>query len=393
MRIESFTVQGFANLVQPVTLGPLEDVNVLYGPNNAGKSNLLRALELYLRLLGTGELVTKAQPQILDKPDAALAELFASSFNRAEPQPVRFDVTWAVREADLTDAGLFPDHPCSRISTTLELRSMNRSVEMRVNKWALAEMDVATMDKSRDPTVVGFAQQIRRLLSDARPFQYDQPVLPYALLGEAGGGFPQSLRDGLFDARNSADPLQRRRWNLFAAVAGTLQEELGQGSWETTFERATGAADLVYMRGDEVLSLADMGAGVQRLAALLAELSLAQALYVCFEEPEWRLSPDLQARFVQLARRVIRERLGPRQLFLTTHSPILAALGTPFALERGEDGPVVEQKPWELAAGMAAPDPSADPDASLDALIGTVEELAEMDVTQVIGAPAGARPL
>ena len=58
MQIVSFTVQGFANFIQPVRLGPLEAVNVVYGHNNAGKSNLLRAVELYFRLLGAGEIIS-----------------------------------------------------------------------------------------------------------------------------------------------------------------------------------------------------------------------------------------------------------------------------------------------------------------------------------------------
>ena len=61
MRIETFTVNGFANFTSPVSLGGLEEINVIYGPNNGGKSNLLRALELYFRLLGVNDNVLKAQ--------------------------------------------------------------------------------------------------------------------------------------------------------------------------------------------------------------------------------------------------------------------------------------------------------------------------------------------
>ena len=33
MKLNSFTVQGFKNLTGPVTLGPLQRINVLHGAN------------------------------------------------------------------------------------------------------------------------------------------------------------------------------------------------------------------------------------------------------------------------------------------------------------------------------------------------------------------------
>src|SRR4051794_712169 len=96
MRIKSFRVQGFANFTGPVSIGPLEELNVLYGPNNAGKSNLLRALELYFRLLGAGESVTKAQTQILDHPDDDLECLLRNGVNRQNPLPIAFSVEWQI---------------------------------------------------------------------------------------------------------------------------------------------------------------------------------------------------------------------------------------------------------------------------------------------------------
>lgn len=383
MRIEQFRVSEFANFSQPVAWGPLKEINLLYGENNVGKSNLLRAVELYFHLLGVGEAVTKSQRQIVDAPSAELSALFDASFPRlrgTEPRPLVFQVEWSLTEEDLRESGLFPDHPCWRVETFLEATPTGRSVDLRILRWALEGNDVAQLEKDTHPALVGFAQQLRRLLADARPFQFELPVLPVARLGNSNALFPQDLRDALFDARQSVAPEARRRWTLFAELAGTLAKEVGPGAWETTFSRADQSADLVYLNGDQVITLEELGSGIQRVAALLAELCLCSERWVLLEEPEWRLSPALQARLVRLSRRVLDANVGPRQLFVTTHSPTLAAQGEAFSVERDGEVPKVIAKPWDLSAGLAIDDEeeiASTPE--LGDLIGLVETLADID--------------
>ncbi|HEU4752642.1 MAG TPA: AAA family ATPase [Armatimonadota bacterium] len=380
MRLRSLTLSGFTNFREPVAFGPLDDLNVVYGPSNAGKSNLLRAIELYLRLLGAGEGVSKSQPQILDNPERETAALLEGLTEK----PLTFSAEWQISEKALQENNLTPEQPFSRLVTLLELRPANRSFELRVQKWIVGDQDFAAVEKEQDPRGVQFAQQLRRLVADARPFLFEKPVLPQAWLGQAPELFPQRLRDLLFDARQSTNQEQRRRWMLFSRLAASFQEELGEGSWETTFDRSTGAADLVYLRGEEVLKLERMGAGIQRLAALLAELCLAQERIVCAEEPECRLSPELQRRFCAMAARVIEAGVGPRQLFVSTHSPLIAAAGSAFRLSLEAGGPLLERTPWDAAG---APAGAAEP--GLGKLIGLVEELATLDPDQLAGSAAG----
>jgi hypothetical protein len=241
---------------------------------------------------------------------------------------------------------------------------------------------------------VGFAQQIRRLLSDTCPFQFDRPVLPYARLGEGADGFPQSLRDRLFDARLSRLPAERRRWALFTEVAAGVRPELGDGTWEMVFDRVTGLADLLYLRESGPVTLEMLGAGAQRFLRLLAEMALAKERFVALEEPEWRLSPELQRRFAALARRVVQSGVGPTQVLMTTHSPIMAAQGTAFSLELSEGAPLIQKKPWD-AGFPAEPESSTTPDApgGLNDLIGLVESLAEIEPEKLVAAgpsPASA---
>lgn len=399
MQIKSFQVQGFANLTATVRLEPLREVNVLHGRNDVGKSNLLGAIELYFRLLGVSEAVTRVQGHTFERPDEGIRVLLAGAFNRSDPQPVQWEVDFTLADGDLETAGVYAEVPCREINTVLELRSTNRTVEARIKKWQVGETDISTLDRTRDKSVVQFGEQLRRLLSDARPFKEEKPVLPVARFTGEGGLFPQSLRDALFDARQAREPGRRRRWTLFTEIAGGLRAELGDGEWDTAFDRSEVRAEILYVRGGDALALDDLGSGARRFAELAARLALWEEPWLCMEEPEWRLSPELQGRLVAAMRRAIAAGTGPRQVFLSTHSPALAAHGHPFSLRAEEGGPRLRQEPWELSPVVAAGDANGGgaPDAGLGDLIGLVENLADLDPSQLVAgesataaSPAGS---
>lgn len=387
MRLLSFKVSGYASFVQPVALAPLDEINALYGPNNCGKTNFLNAMELYFRLLGATEGVTREPVQRVENPDRRLAELLRGAFNRANPEPINFLVNWSVPQSDLERWSIVPELPCTSITTELELKQVNRAYELRILRWILKDQDISTLDRAKELRTLQFGQQVRRVLADATPFQADQPVVPLHR-SHAEALFPQELANRLFDARQSLRPEERKRWSLFSRLAGNQEAELGAGAWDTAFDRATGQASLVYVNGDEALRIQSLGSGIQRMLCLLGELCLAVEPWVALEEPEWRLSPDLQRRFISLAARVLEAGVGPQQLFITTHSPVLANSGKPFAMQVVNGSPVVESKPWAVE-GAAAPTGGQ---AGLGGLIGLVEELAEIDPEQIVPGQKPAQP-
>lgn len=395
MQLQLLTITHFANFTQPISFGPLGDFNAIYGDNNSGKSNLLKAVALYFAVLGAGENTSRLQPQTLDRIEGPLAEYLREAFTWKDPQPIRFEAVWKVQQADLERYGLFPEGAFERIETVLELRLLNRAHEVRVEKWMQGDSDLSVLDKARNSQQVVFASQLRRMLSDAKPFTADRPFFPVRFAGRSTEGFTQALRDGLFDARQSLRSDDRRRWALFAELAGSLKTELGPGRWETTFDRAKGTADVIYLASDEsVVRVETMGDGAQRLAGLIAEICLAYEPYLCLEEPEWRLSPALQRRLIAAARRMAESGLGVRQLFASTHSPTMAAQGRAFAMERMEGIPTLEAREWVPAVGESAAGSAVRPEPAtpeLGSLIGLVEELSEMDPDRlVVEAPRAA---
>ncbi|MBU2624364.1 MAG: AAA family ATPase [candidate division Zixibacteria bacterium] len=56
MRLKEFSAQNYRSITTAYNL-PLSEYTVLVGPNNEGKSNILRALGLGLKLLSRGRAV------------------------------------------------------------------------------------------------------------------------------------------------------------------------------------------------------------------------------------------------------------------------------------------------------------------------------------------------
>lgn len=393
MRLLSFRVSGFAHFTQPVAMAPLDAVNVLHGPNDAGKTSLVRAMDLYFRLLGVSESITKDPPYTFEPDDHDLEAILDDAFHWETPGPITFLANWSLPQAELERYALAQEKPLGQVTTELELRRVNRQYELRVLRWLHKDRDLAALDRARDGAAIQHGAQVRRVLADAQPFAYDRPIPPLRVLRGATEDFPRELSNALFDARQSLAPRQRKRWALFSRLLGGLEPEIGPGTWDTAFERVTGDATLIFVNGERAIPINRFGGGVQRFVSLVAELVLAREPWIALEEPEWRLSPPLQQRLLGVLDRVLEAQVGPRQLWITTHSPVFGVAGKPFALERTPTGPVLEARPY---AGADAPLPAVGGSGSLAGLLGVVEELADLEPDDLVPGAAeaaeGGRP-
>lgn len=397
MRLNSFTVQGYKNLTAPVTFGPLGDLNVLHGPNNAGKTNLLGAIDLYFRMLGVGTHVNKDQFVSLDTGEQIEGYPFAEVFHAVSPEPIRWEVSFSLEADELRESSIEPECPIDRCVIGLELTPVPSGAQLRVTQFQLGNHDITT----GSTPYTGFAQTLRTFI--AGTFFLDSPraVRPYAILDPyrrgaedagAGGLVPQRVRDELFDARQSLDWGARSRWTLFVRLMRELESELGPGQFDTAFDRATGRANLVYDAGQSALSIDRLGAGVQRMVALLGSLVLARAHLVGFAEPELGLSPSLQQRLLRATRGVLAEAGGPKQLFFTTHSPLLAGGESAFLLELRDGAPVLEQHAWAMEGlSLSANEGSGATPEDLDSLIGLVDQLAGIEPEELVAAAPAPR--
>lgn len=397
MRLNSFTVEGYKNLTAPVTFGPLGDLNAIHGANNLGKSNLIHAIDLFFGLLAVGNQVSKDQFVTMDAAEQVPGHPFSEIFTAGSPSTIRMQAEISLPEQELRDYNLEPEAPTDPVIITLELSPVASGAQLRVTQFQLGKLDVAK-DGSGP---VGFAESLRAFIAGTFFLQSEETTRPFALIdpfqrgGEQGaepGLMPQRLRDALFDARQSKDRERRSRWTLFTQLMRELEPELGPGEFDTAFERETGRADLVYDSGSVTMPIDRLGAGVQRMAALVASLALVRASLVGVSEPELGLTPSAQQRLLRAAGTLLAAPGGAGQLFFTTHSPILAAGDSSFAMSAVDGAPALEQRPCE-GGGALPPLPErvapagAEP-ADLDSLIGLVDQLAELEPQELVGAAA-----
>jgi AAA domain, putative AbiEii toxin, Type IV TA system len=433
MKLKSFNVQGFRNLTGSATFGPLHPINVLHGANNSGKTNVLQAMEVYFRLLRSGNHISKEQVVTLEAAGNPAGYPFDAIFNVQAPAPIRWLAEISIAQAELEDVGIEPKHPTDHIAIGLELAPGLGGAQLRVTRFLLGDVDAAAKDPGRDGPVISFAQQIRAHIARTYALEAGSGGAPFALLDvaaaapEAGGLVPQTLRDALFDARQSLKREERRRWSLFVQMARELEPELGRGEFDTAFDRATGRAGLVYDSGDAAVPVDSLGSGIQKFVALLASLVLSRSMFVGLAEPEAYLSYSLQQRLGRVLKGLA-ENGGPQQFFISSHSTALDDAENSFVLEVQEGALVITQRPWRESGApppppplpareparefgdaakpasppvTAAATPAAAPEApaaaapDLDALIGLVDQLSELDPVELVAhgnGPADAPP-
>jgi hypothetical protein len=395
MRLNSFTVEGFKNLTTPVSLGPLGDLNAIHGANNIGKTNLIQAIDLFFGLMAVGNQVSKDQFVTLDKAEHVPGYPFSEIFTIGSPSPIRLQAEISLPEQELRDFNLEPEAPTDPCVITFELSPVSSGAQLRVTQFQFGKFDVAK--DSSGP--IGFAESLRAFIAGTFFLQTEDTARPFALVdpfkgagdeGNERGLVPQRLRDALFDARQSKDRERRSRWLLFTQLMRELEPELGPGEFDTAFDRATGCADLVYDSGEVAMSIDRLGAGVQRMTALIGSLVLVRATLVGISEPELGLTASAQQRLLRATSTLLSSPSGVMQLFFTTHSPVLAAGESAFALTAPEGTLALEQRPCE--GGVLLPPLDDRPGGSvtgpgdLDTLIGLVDQLAELEPNQLVGA-------
>lgn len=112
MRLTSFSVKGFKNFREEVTLEGLSAINILHGENNVGKSNLMEALLLALELWDVG-----LEPEGFSTPDQKLLAKLVHSSTRGGARSLAGDRGWWPRvqiagaSADLEGFGPAHFHP------------------------------------------------------------------------------------------------------------------------------------------------------------------------------------------------------------------------------------------------------------------------------------------
>jgi ABC-type transport system involved in cytochrome c biogenesis ATPase subunit len=335
MLLKKFSVSGFKNLTQPIELDELGQINVIHGANNVGKSNLLQAMDLYFRV---NEYISQSGHNVFNKETE-------DAFNKYFGYPI-FEIFNLTTYTTIDIGGVIIINPTIEdIITGYQIilepeRQARIGISLPVAlllQWHQAfHLKSNPLNKEQKFTnPFALITTHRRTLTDTTP-----PSLTI---------IPQTLRDALFDAKESREAFWVQRWNLFVEAMTEFEDIIGPGRFNTAFDRARNQADLVLDRGDVRIPVDLLGSGIQQIVALLGQLLLTPADIVAIEEPELNLRYTLQTRLLQAFKKITQSEHGPQQLFLTSHSPAFEAEPYFFAMELKEGVPVISRKSCDLA--------------------------------------------
>jgi len=373
--LQQFEVKGYKNLAHQITFGPLGRINVIHGENNVGKSNLLEALDLFFRLLGYGmELPERPQrvPPGNFRSDVGYSVI--DIFNFAEPLPIQMVGYFSVSSDLLREAGiefppallrsleqaLDPSPQIYRIVIGLMLRRTLDSVEYWATQFQIMGGADVTQRKYNIKNAESKEQFAKFLARASVPqtgrvsdrfilFKLHRRISGVDISTPTLQVVPQSLRDALFDIRQSKAAAEARRWDLFVQAMSRFANILGPGQFDTAFDRGSGHADLVFDSGDVRVPVDLLGSGVQQIVALLGQLLMTPATLVGIEEPELNLRYTLQKQLLTAFQDIVSSEYGPEQLFLSSHSPAFEAEGHFFAMEMQDGAPALRRVPQARA--------------------------------------------
>lgn len=369
MLLRRFSVAGYKNLRRPIVLEDLAPINLIHGPNNVGKSNLLQAIALFFRLLSpTGsDLPIAASRSVLDYDIADIVLSPRDIFNLDEPAPIALSGSIHVSKGELDAAGIQQSHPALDIEIDLTLEWDGNAATVRITRLHFSDGTDATQrttsadEKAR---VLRIARFLARNL-----LVRDGPDQRFSVIGvrrdleldttPRRNGDPVPLALEMYDCRESTDTVRRNRWRAFVRAMQAFQDTTGEGVFEVIYQRNDKRALLVFDTEKTRIPLRLLGTGVQQVAALLGNLLVRNASIVAIEEPELNLRWDLQNKLRDALQSLVAgppEPGGVNQLFLTSHSPAFETGESFFLMERGAGGPTVSKRPTsQISHVLGAP--------------------------------------
>jgi energy-coupling factor transporter ATP-binding protein EcfA2 len=329
MKLVAFSVSNYRSIVEAYKLS-LGNYTVLVGPNNEGKSNIVKAIALSLSVL------TKSRP-----------------YRRARRVPVRyyrsgfgFDYDWP-RDFPIS---LQTRNPTGRSEFTLEFAltdddfqkfrevvGVNLSTNLKI-KLGFGPDDVSfdVLMKGRGKKSLNSnREQISGFIRTHVSSQYISALRPSEMALDIVGGLIEGELSGIEsnpDYEKLIKQIQQLQQPLLDKIATKLKDtvsafvpgvrgvritnELGR-AFRTNFNIMVddGAETELASKGDGIISLTTMS-----LMKHVSEESIGEeSLILSIEEPESHLHPEA----IHGLRQVLKDISKEQQVIITTHSPIL----------------------------------------------------------------------
>jgi AAA ATPase-like protein len=325
--IDGFAIAGYRSFgPTPVRVRDLDQVNVFIGPNNCGKSNILRFVRLLgasLRPDGYNQQSAKLDPmldlcfsgagaevqyELQAKKDGNTDHVF-----RAIAEP--FGSSWTATFPDCSGSAWFGFLLSNAHPTADSLQHYTSQLLTKHNLHALSVL-LHKVCKKDGGSSNAQADAISEFIHDKMHIHFDVRFVDafrQITVAEedslSGPGLIQKLRKLKSPELTDYDSAKAR----FRRIEGFLQTVLEQPAAELDIPAEK---DEIYVRLDKKrLPLKSLGTGIHQLIILAAAVTLVDDAVFCIEEPEIHLHPELQKKFIHY----ITENTN-NQYLITSHS-------------------------------------------------------------------------
>ena len=300
--IRRFTIEGFKRFERTTAID-LDDVTVLVGANNSGKSTILQALTLFQYCVEMTRGTNGPEPGRL-------------ALVRRTVSPDEFGVLPVADPADLWPHGRVRTkgrpNPLSLRAEFDNAATIGFQLQMSYNRFSIVPSVTGRWREAVDgreiriiPLFSGFSPREEYLTPPAR-----RDRMRLQRHGEM-------VRNLLWDLREHAGP----RWNTLQDVLKELFPESAVSvRFDLEVDRFLNATyrDRVLRRERDVMTA---GSGFHQALQIFASVLAPGAGTVLLDEPDAHLHARLQEQLVRVLARLAREE--PAQFILATHSPQL----------------------------------------------------------------------
>jgi len=356
--IKEIEVSGYKSLKQ-ISLKDLQKVNVFYGENNTGKSNILKAIELFFDTLKIKEKTTVPRSTSLtdevkqlfynDENEMVIAlnivlddiikeKLVEKLYGRDGKETER------LKEMIRRSKNLYVKIYWFKYTYNKYEYYITRVNSVRLNNESIYQVKSETLNAElaqRGPqdkakgiyhdlgnlmhTIGDMLSSLSEsfiMLPEFRKFEkeFDDPKFSLSH-GDTVSG--DNIKKAMFNFRNSTNPKEQIIYEETLSTFNDTPFEYGKISTSREFINNTYPIEIFVKSRDKRLSITNLGSGPQQILMIIFNVILNKDKIFAIGEPEVNLSPSLQTEFSNKLYNWVKSGDSiVNQLFISTHSPI-----------------------------------------------------------------------